>query len=194
MKEVVILGAGGHAHVIRDIIEAEGNKVVAFLDDDLSQEDCTGPISDYTEYSGCEFVIGIGNANVREKLAKLQLKWHAAVHPSAIISPSVTIEEGTVVMPLAVINARTRVGKHCIINTGAIVEHDNVIGDYSHVSVNASLGGTVKLGEKVWVGIGASVKNNVDICDDVFIGAGTAVIENINEEGTYVGLPAKKMQ
>ena len=73
MKEIVIFGAGGHAHVIADIVAAEGNKVVAFLDDDLSQPDCNGPISDYKKYSDCQFVIGIGNADVREKLSQLQL-------------------------------------------------------------------------------------------------------------------------
>ena len=192
MKRVVILGAGGHAHVIADIIRAEGNEVVAFLDDNLSQEDCAGPVSDYVKYSDCEFVIGIGSGEVREKLSSLPLKWHTAVHPSAIISPSVKIGEGTVVMPLVVINARTKIGKHCIVNTGAIVEHDNVIGDYSHVSVNASLGGTVTLGKNVWVGIGSNIKNNCSVCSNVYLGAGSVVVKNINEDGVYFGNPAIK--
>ena len=50
MKKIVIFGAGGHAHVIADIVEAEGNKVVAFLDEDLNKEDCSGPTSDYKKY------------------------------------------------------------------------------------------------------------------------------------------------
>lgn len=192
MKDVVILGAGGHAHVIADIIRAEGNNVIAFLDDDLSQEDCAGPISDYSKYNDCLFVIGIGNANVREKLSQLNLKWHTAIHPSAIVSPSAIIGEGTVVMPNAVINARTIIGKHCIVNTGAVVEHDNSIGAFSHISVMASLGGTITIGKKVWIGIGAVVKNNIIICESVLIGAGAVVVKNICESGTYIGMPAIK--
>ena len=191
MKKIVILGAGGHAHVIADIIKAEGNQVCAFLDDDLKQDDCTGPISDYYKYCDCEFVIGIGDSNIREKLSRLPVKWHTAIHPSSIISESVTIDKGTVIMPNATINARTKIGKHCIINTGAIVEHDNIIGDYSHISVGANLGGTVSIGEKCWIGIGAIVKNNLEICNNVFVGAGTLVVKNILESGTYVGVPCK---
>ena len=191
MKDVVILGASGHAHVIADIIKAEDNRVVAFLDDDQSQSDCAGPISDYSKYQNCEFVIGIGNADVREKLSQLDLKWHTAIHPSAVISDSALIGEGTVVMPNAVINARSVVGKHCIVNTGAIIEHDNNIGDFSHISVGAKLGGTVSIGEKCWIGIGSTIKNNLSICNCTFIGAGAVVIKDIVYKGTYIGIPAK---
>lgn len=193
MKNVVILGAGGHAHVIADIIEEEGNNVTAFLDDDLNQSDCSGPISDYTKFKDCDFVIGIGNADIREELSKLPLRWHTAIHPSAIISKTVDIGEGTVVMPNVVINSRSRIGKHCIINSGAIVEHDNFIGDYSHISVGANLGGTVIVGQKCWIGIGATIKNNINICDNVIIGAGALVIGDIEKHGTYIGLPSRKI-
>lgn len=191
MKNVVILGAGGHAHVIADIIKSEGNKVVAFLDDDLTQLDSVGPISDFEKYRDCEFIIGIGNTDIRENLSKLNLKWHTAVHPSAVISDFSLIGHGTVVMPNAVINARSRIGNHCIINTGAIVEHDNEIDDLVHVSVGAILGGTVSVGRKTWVGIGAVVKNNVSLCGDVVIGAGAVVVNNIDEKGLYIGVPAR---
>ena len=193
MRDVVILGASGHAHVIADIIKAEGNRVVAFLDDDLNQSDCAGPISDYSKYQNCEFVIGIGDADIREKFSRLNLKWHTAIHPSAIISDSASIGEGTVVMPNVVINARSVVGKHCIINTGAIVEHDNNIGDYSHISVGAILGGTVAISNKVWVGIGAVIKNNITVCDSAYIGASSNVVKNIEKSGVYYGNPAQNV-
>lgn len=193
MKKIVILGAGGHAHVIADIIKSEGNQLVAFLDDDLNQVDCAGPISDYIKYPDCEFLIGIGDADARESLSKLPLKWHTAIHSKAIVSNSVTIGGGTVVMPNAVINARTIVGKHCIINTGAIVEHDDSIGDYSHVSVGTNLGGAVSIGKKCWIGIGSTIKNNLSVCDNVCVGAGAVVVKSINISGVYVGVPAKML-
>lgn len=192
MKKVVIFGAGGHAHVVADIIRAEGNEVVAFLDDDLAQEDCTCLISEYQKFSGYYFVIGIGDAETREKLSKFNLKWHTAIHPSAVVSPSAIIGEGTVIMPNAVINARTIIGKHSIINTGAIVEHDNHIGNYAHISVGVNLGGTVTIGDKTWIGIGSVIRNNVSICDSVYIGSGSNVIKDISVSGIYYGNPAHK--
>ena len=96
-------------------------------------------------------------------------------------------------MPNAVINARSKIGKHCIINTASVVEHDNEIGDFTHVSVGAKLGGTTTTGKKCWIGIGATIKNNISICGDVLIGAGAVVVKNVDEKGTYIGIPCKKV-
>ncbi len=191
MNRVVILGASGHAHVIADIIVACGDKVEAFLDDNPSIEGVSGSISEYVYFKECQFVIGIGNAEVRRKLSELPLKWYTAVHPSAVVSPKVTIGEGTVVMPNAVINSGAIIGKHTIINTAAVVEHDNVIDDYVHVSVGAKIGGTVHVGESTWIGIGAIVNNNINICGGCIIGAGAVVVEDVKMKGTYIGTPAK---
>ena len=192
MKKIVIFGAGGHAHIIADIVETEGNNVCAFLDDNPSISDRNGNIADYLKYPDCEFIIGIGNTETREKLSKLNLSWHTAIHPTAVISKSAEIGEGTVIMPNAVVNARAKIGKHCIINTGAIVEHDNYIDDYSHISVGVNVGGTVCIGKRTWIGIGATIINNISICDDVFVGAGATVVQSINQKGLYLGVPAKQ--
>lgn len=193
-KKVVILGAGGHAHVIADAVASAGDVVIAFLDDDINAADRAGCIRDYVNYKDAEFVIGIGNAEVREKLAsELKVKWYTAVHKSAVISKSAQIGEGTVIMPNAVVNARATVGNHCIINTGAVVEHDDIVMEFAHISVGAKLGGNVNIGKSTWVGIGATVINNVSVCGGCIIGAGATVVKNIYESGKYTGLPAKKI-
>lgn len=191
-KKVVIIGAGGHGKVIADIVRASGDEMVGFLDDDLDRKPL-GPISDYSKYD-LEFVIGIGNADVREELSSLPCKWYTAVHPSAVISPETVIGEGTVIMPNAVVNAGSIIGQHCIVNTGAIVEHDNRIDDFAHISVGVRMGGTVHIGKKTWVGIGATVINNINICDNCIIGAGAVVIRDILKKGTYIGIPARMIK
>lgn len=185
-RNVIIIGAGGHGQVIGDIVCASGDNLLGFLDDN---KDCLGKIKDYVNFPDAEFIIGIGNNNIRKELSKYNCKWYTAIHPSAIISPSVKIGEGSVVMPNAVINANAVIGKHCIINTGAIVEHDNILEDFVHISPGAKLGGTVHIGEGTWIGIGASVKNNIEICSDTIIGAGALVVKNIKNQGTYIGVP-----
>lgn len=193
MREVIIIGAGGHGQVVADVILASGDRVIGFLDDDPTKPDVIGPI-DLCERYECEFVVAIGNAALREKIASKQLKWYTAVHPSAIISPSAQIGEGTVVMPNVVINANAVIGKHCIINTGAIIEHDNHVGNFVHVSVGAKLGGTVCVEKSTWIGMGTTVSNNISICEDCVIGAGGVVVRDINESGTYVGVPVRKIK
>ena len=203
-KKVIIIGAGGHAKVIADIIEKSGDEVVGFLDD--NKENGATVIKNYkvigdvnnrlamaVTKKDVEFIIAIGDNKKREEISHSpNLKFYTAIHPSAQIGLDVRIEEGTVVMANVCINSSARIGKHCIINTGAIIEHDNIIEDFVHISPNTSLGGTVKIGESTHVGIGSIVKNNITICKNCTIGAGAVVVKNIIEEGTYVGVPARE--
>ena len=198
MKDVIIFGTSGHAKVIADIIIKSEDTLLGFLDNgDVKEVDgipVLGNDEAYADFPKAEFVIGVGDAEIRERLSKYQCRWYTAVHPSAAISSiGVSIGEGTVVMPNAVINSDAKIGKHCIINTGAIVEHDNSIGDFAHVSVGAKLGGNVIIGRKTWIGIGACIKNNVCICDKCTIGAGAVVVKDISEQGEYIGIPASKL-
>ena len=189
--EVIIIGASGHGHVVADIVKASNNKVIGFLDDNV-ELDTLGTISDYKKFPNAEFIISNGDSLIRKKIAdRLKVKWHTAIHPSAVISPSAHLQEGTVVMANAVVNARAKVGKHCIINSSAVIEHDNQIGDFCHISVGGKVGGSVSIEEHVWVGIGAVISNNIHICSGCIIGAGAVVVKDIRENGTYIGVPAK---
>lgn len=200
-KAVILIGGGGHAKVIIDCIRAEGNEVVGVLDDGLEpgtkvlDVPVLGKTKDYGRFTNNFFLIAIGNNDVRRRISEsMDVQWHTAVHPSAVISEHSRIGPGTVIMPGAVINACTQIGAHCIINTGAIIEHDNRIEDYVHISPGAALGGTVKVGQGSHVGIGAAVKNNIQICSNCILGAGAVIVKNITEPGTYVGTPARKIK
>ena len=202
-KKVVIIGAGGHAKVIADIIEKSGDEIVGFLDD--NKEIRTTIIKEYkvigdlnnrfamaVTKENLEFIIAIGDNKKREEISHSpNLKFYTAIHPSAQIGLDVEIQEGTVIMANACINSSAKIGKHCIINTGAIIEHDNIIEDFVHISPNVALGGTVKIGKSTHVGIGSTIKNNITICENCKIGAGAVVVKDIEKEGTYIGVPAK---
>ncbi len=202
-KKVVIIGAGGHAKVIADIIEKSGDEIVGFLDDNKKKG--TNIIKEYKVLgdfnnrfplaianSDYEFIIAIGDNKKREEISHSpNLKFYTAIHPSAQIGLDVEIKEGTVVMANSCINSSAKIGKHCIINTGAIIEHDNIIEDFVHISPNVALGGTVKIGKNTHVGIGSTIKNNITICENCKIGAGAVVVKDIEKEGTYIGVPAK---
>lgn len=200
-NDVIIVGAGGHGKVVADTVLLSGDNIVGFLDDNPNIGESfagfpmLGSVDDFRNYSDCSFVIAIGDADVREKIVnQLQgVKWYTAIHPTAVISKlDVCIGEGTVIMANVAVNAGAVIGKHCILNTGSIVEHDNQIDDFVHVSVGARLAGTVHVGKRTWVGIGASVRNNLSVCAGCMIGAGAVVVKNIEEVGTYVGVPAER--
>lgn len=198
-KKVVIIGAGGHGRVVSDIIEACGNIVLGFLDDSSSSNDkIIGKVSDAEKYCDgeTELFVAIGNCTVRERIMNSlpKAKWHTAIHPSAVISPSAVIGEGTCVMPNAVVNNSAVVGKGVIINTCASVDHDDKIGDFVHIACGVHIAGTVSIGKGCWIGIGSTISNNISLCDDLMVGAGTVVVKDITEKGTYIGVPARKIK
>ncbi|EJS16394.1 sialic acid O-acetyltransferase NeuD family sugar O-acyltransferase [Bacillus cereus VDM062] len=176
---------------------------IAFLDDDdvktsmgIEIIDKSTSVSKYIK--DYDLFVGIGNNVIREKVQE-QLEEQGAsmpvlIHPSAIIGEEVYLKAGTVVMAGTVINCCTKIGKGCIINTASTIDHDNIIEDYVHISPGANLAGTVKVGRSTWLGIGSVISNNVNIAGNCKIGAGAVVIKDITELGTYVGVPARRLQ
>ena len=192
MKEIAIIGAGGHGKVLADIAEKNGYTQIVFLDDNRNIKECGGhPVIGgigQIAHLKCSAALGIGNAMIRERIFKqlkaLNIELPPLIHPNAVISDDVTIGEGTVVMAGSVINTGTSIGKGCIINTCSSVDHDCTVGDFVHISVGSHIAGTVHIGVKTWIGIGVSVSNNLDICSDCMIGAGAVILRDIVEQGT----------
>lgn len=198
MNKIVIIGAGGHGRVVADIARACGYEEIVFLDD-ADTPLASGKVSEFIEYKeGYKFIVAIGNSQIRERVQKQLLVNECSVvtliHPNAIIGSEVEFGIGTVVMAGVVINTGTRIGEGVIINTSSSVDHDSVIGDYCHVSVGAHLAGTVQVEEHTWIGAGATLINNVNIGDGCMIGAGAVVVKDIEEKGTYIGVPARKIK
>ena len=198
-KQVILIGASGHGKVIFDIVSAQGDTVVGFLDDNATGSCCgvpiLGPVCDALKFPDAEFIIAIGANPIRKRIASsLNVNWHTAIHPSAIISPSAVIGPGTVVMANAVVQAEASIGTHCIINTASIVEHENQIGNYVHLSPRVALGGNVHIGVESHIGIGACVRNNIHICENCVVGAGACVVKDIEVSGTYAGVPTRRIK
>lgn len=201
MKQLIIIGASGHGKVVADIARQTGHDDIRFLDDNTDLKCCGGyPVvgksGDFADFN-CDFFVAIGNPVVRqrisERLEEAGKRIAILIHPRAIIAENVSIGIGSVVVAGAVINPYATVGKGCIVNTCASVDHDCKVGDYVHIAVGSHLCGTVFVGNGTWIGAGATVSNNVSICSDCMIGAGAVVIKNIEQPGTYVGIPAKRV-
>lgn len=201
-KKIVIIGASGHGKVLAYIAKLNGYSEIVFLDDDSSLKECgcypvAGTSEDIKFYQNYDFAIGIGNAQIREKIQNkiefAQFSLPVLVHPDAVIAEEVSIGNGTVVMAGTVIGPGTVIGRGCIINTSASVDHDCSIADFVHISVGCHVAGTVKVGERTWIGAGAIVSNNIEICEECIVGAGAVIVRSIKSSGTYVGVPAKKI-
>lgn len=199
MKKLAIIGASGHGKVVADIAVKNGYTEIVFLDDNENVLECghypvVGKSADAMDLDA-DIIIGIGNAGIRKRIQEAvdENKLVTLIHPDAVVAEDVVIGKGTVVMAGAVINPGTHLGKGCIINTCSSVDHDGVVGDYVHIAVGSHLCGTVTVGAGTWIGAGATVSNNVSICSDCMIGAGAVIVNDIKKSGTYVGVPARRI-
>lgn len=201
MKDLIIIGAGGHGRVIADIAQKLGSyETISFLDDGDSKESMGLPIvgktSDVEKYvNTADIFVAIGNSKVRgdfiERLLAMGANVPTLIHPSAVIGACVEIDKGSVIMAGAVINPCTTIGKGVIVNTASSIDHDCRIEDYVHVAVGAHIAGSVIIGKHTWIGAGAVLKNALSICEKCMIGAGAVVVKDITKSGTYIGVPAK---
>lgn len=200
MKTLGIIGASGHGKVVADIAKKLGYEKIVFYDDNRAVERCGSyPVAGTTQdvfSNDSDIFVAIGNPVVRSRLLERLLQAGKSVpvlvHPNAVVAENVQLGVGTVVVAGAVVNPGAKIGKGCIINTCSSVDHDCTIEDYVHVSVGAHVAGTVQIGHHTWVGAGATVSNNVNICANCMVGAGAVVCNDIVEEGTYIGVPARK--
>lgn len=203
--KAIIVGAGGHSRVVYEILSHDDSiDIIGFTDNVIKCENETifglpilGPHSiwgDLYKKGIKHAIVAIGDNIIRkaryEELKQIGFQIINAIHPSAYISPSVMIGEGTVVGPGAIINTNANIGKNCIINSGAVVEHECVIGNHVHIAPRACIAGRTSIGDLTFVGMGSVVKEYLKIGQKSIIGAGSVVLSDVSDKVLVAGAPA----
>ena len=200
---VLVLGAGGHAKVVIEQLRAGGREVAGVLDADATPRLVAGaPVigsdDDLERLRGeglADAFVALGGNALRARLgARLRGLGYTlvnAVHPSAVMSPSVKLGEGVAIMAGACLNADTRVGHLAIVNTGAVVDHDNDLGEACHVAPRCGLAGNVTVGARAFLGVGCSAVPGVTIGADAQVGAGGVIVRDIPAGAQAMGVPAR---
>lgn len=166
---MLLIGAGGHARVLVEVLAGQGTPVTAYSDTrTASWLSCPHFVSDADalyEVAG-QAVLGMGGVDPDSLLKRLgvlatfeKAGWNfkPVCHPSAICSPSSTIEQGAHVLAGSIVQPGASIGRGAIINTGAIIEHESSIGAGAHVAPGAIVLGAATVGECAMIGAGAVV-------------------------------------
>lgn len=199
-RQVVVIGASGHAKVVISALQACDLEVEAAFDDDPAKwgglilgVSISGPVEEALGGSCRRAVIGVGDNRSRKDLAeRLEgLAWVTVVHPSAWVHSSVELGAGTVVFAHGVIQPDSVLGKHVIVNTGATIDHDCTIGDYVHVAPGANLAGRVTVEEGVLFGVGSRAIPGAQAGRWSTIAAGAVVTRDVPADSIAVGVPAR---
>lgn len=205
---IVVVGSSGHAKVVIDIVECEGQYTIAGLLDDFrpAGEEAfgyriLGKVADLVSISGSYDlkggVIAIGDNWVRAKIAQTMLlalpefSFITAIHPSAQIARGVQIGEGTVIMAGVVVNSDSQIGKFCILNTRSSLDHDCLMEDFSSLAPGATTGGNVHIGAFSAISLGANILQGRCIGSHTVVGAGALVVHDIPDHSLAYGVPAR---
>ena len=145
---VALIGAGGHAKVIIDILRSEDSvEIVGCVSPDPSPVEVLGvPVLGGDEIIPELFRGGVTSAFVAigdnptrirslRHLKDLGFSIINAVSPAAIISTRAILGRGVAVMPGAIVNTGSALADGAIVNTGAVVDHDCRIGTGAHIAL-----------------------------------------------------------
>ena len=205
MNDIVIIGAGGFGREVAWLIERINNKtptwnLLGFVDDNTSLH---GSILDgYPVLGGEEFlhekslwvICAIGSAKTRKqvvnRIEKLKtIQFATLIDPSVIMSNRVSIGEGSIICAGTVITVDVTIQSHVIINLDCTIGHDGVIARFVTMYPSVNVSGMVSIGECSEIGTGSQIKQGINIGDNIITGAGAVIVKDIEQSGTYVGVP-----
>jgi sugar O-acyltransferase (sialic acid O-acetyltransferase NeuD family) len=195
-KQLVIIGAGGHAKSCIEIIETLDDFEIACvvgLESEVGQTVLGHKISDTdADLESLRDIfkfafIAVGQLydpgpriNLEKKLIQLGFKLPAFVSKNSLVSRTAKIGEGSIVMNGAIINSQAVIGRLVTVNSGALIEHDVSIGDHSHIATRAIVNGGVRVGKGTFIGSGAVIRNGIEIGENSFIGMGSLVTTSLS--------------
>ena len=209
---LIILGTGGNAYDVLDIVEAINAAgrmwdVAGFLDDaravgsEFLGLPVLGRLTDAIKFPTESFVNAIGSdasfTRRPEILASTGLpgdRFATLVHPKASVSSRARLGRGVYVNPGATVAGNVTVGAHVAIGPGCIVGHDCTIGEFSMLAPGAIVSGFVRVGRAVYVGAGAMIRQRVNIGDGALLGMGSVVLKDVEAGSTVVGNPARVLR
>lgn len=210
MRDLVIVGAGGHGRELLDIVEAMNAdrsrwNVLGFLaaDDPHPERVAARGLeilgdTPTMERLACDYVVGIGHPPTRRRVdEKLQRAGGTPVslrHPSAVVGGATTMGDGYVLAANAVVTTNVVLGRSVHVNVGSTVAHDCRLGDYTILAPGVHLAGAITTGEGVDIGVGASVRPGTTLGAGAVVGAGAAVVADVEPGAVVAGVPARRLR
>lgn len=217
-KKLVIIGAGGLARQVHDVVVAINDQAV--LEDAPAPFEFLGFVAEADAQThllsprgpllggddmlpslpeGTHYVIGIGTGSVRKKLSAIAesagLKAATLIHPSTSIGKfGIEIGSGSIICSQVAITTDIRLGLHVFLDLSVTVGHDAILNSFVSIYPSSSISGNVVLEEGVTVGTGARVLQGLTVGADSFVGAGAVVVKDVPARSIVVGVPGKAFQ
>lgn len=209
MKDLYIIGAGGFGREVAWLVErinaiAPVWNLKGFIDDNETLWGTTE--DDYPILGGTQYLMEQENAyavcavgasatrkRIIEKFHGSSVRFATLIDPSVLISKRVNIGEGSVICAGTIVTVDVEIGNHVIINLDCTIGHDARVNDFVTLYPSVNVSGNTVLGECTELGTGMQIIQGKKVAPGTIIGAGSVVVKNIEESGTYIGVPARRM-
>jgi UDP-perosamine 4-acetyltransferase len=192
-KPVAVLGGGGHARVVIDVLRLMRRDIIGIIDPRQPVDLPPGLAwigSDLSQLQPAEveLAIGVGSIDVGSKNPRPRLFDDARragftlatlIHPSAILAGDARWGEGCQIMAGCVIQPGTVLGENVLVNTRASIDHDCRIAGNVHLAPGTVLSGAVTVGDGSHLGTGANVIQGIQIGREVMVAAGCTITSNL---------------
>lgn len=203
LKPLVMIGGGGHAAILTELLLAEGRQIIAVVSPKAVMDN--SPLSGINRLTSDEdllttyppeqvgLVNGIGampDSDVHFRLFNYfsDRGYHfvSVISPHAMLSKYVQLADGVQIMAGAIVQTNASIGMNSLINSGAVIEHDCCIGPHNHIAPGATLSGGVITESQVHVGTGANVIQAIKIRQEAVVGAGCTVVRDVPAQQVIV--------
>jgi sugar O-acyltransferase (sialic acid O-acetyltransferase NeuD family) len=200
MKDVIIIGAGGHGAEIDEYIKFSHNvtglktlNVIGFIDDNPENyanykfsAPLLGGIKDHKIIRGKHYLIGIANLKYRrlfiDKFITEGAEFVSFIHCNAYVSESAIVGKGNIICPYVNIGPNVRIGNYNLINSRCSLGHDTIIGNYNFISPNVCFSGFSKVGDENLFGINSTTIPNISVGNRNKIAAGMVLDQNAGDD------------
>jgi len=217
MRPLIIIGIGGNAHDVMDVVDALNGRmpdwrVAGFLDDGRQQGSIhmgvgilgavhdARRIADSPELHDAQFLNTIGSektyaarGTIIERTGLPPERFATLVHPLASVSPRARLGRGVCVNACASIGGEVTIGDYVWLGPGSIIGHDSVLEAHTSVAPGAVVSGCVRVGEGCYIGAGAHVRQRIVIGARALIGMSAVVVKDVPSETVVIGNPAREL-
>lgn len=207
-KSCIIIGGGGHAKVLIDMLNRNDYNIIGYSALSPSNQEIFRDLT-YLDaemnlegegYASIHLFNGLGSTGEQNKRKDVYEQWvlkgytfPTIVHPTSYVADDAKLANGVQVMVGSIIQPTVSIGHNSIINTRSSIDHDCVIGCHVHISPGAILCGNVHVEDEVHIGAGAIIKQGIRIGKGSIVAAGAVVVNHVYPGTTVVGVPAREV-
>lgn len=211
-QDLVVLGAGGSAGAIVDMIDALNGvsarwRLRGFLDDSPTKQGTTlfgapvlGMVDTAVSMDDATFVIGIANyrrpfgrADMAARLGLSRQRYATLIHPLACVSLRANVGAGVLIFPYAIVCDSATVGDHAYLSSFCFVGHHAEVGAAATMAPRSSLHGGSRLGSSAYAGSHSALKEGLTVGEGAVLGMGAVVMHDVAPRAMVTGNPARSI-